>query len=275
MKKTIRHLRIAAVALASLAAGAATGWSAVVPNPQQGDIFIGFRASGGDGGSTSYLINLGSSLQFRNATPGSSFSLNSIGNIFNDLVAIYGEDWNTRADLSWGVFGHATSASPSVYASRQRTDINTPAAAWATLSLSALNNVDSQIGAVIDNINGYRGRDATANSPVAAIQPNFAGSASYNQQVATPGVTDFGSLSQWESIEGSFANGTGGTALDFFRLTAGGVSNLGAFSINDNGIITFTAAAAVPEPSTYALILAAAGIAIVSTRMRKRSAVNS
>lgn len=274
MKKTIRHFRIAAVALASLAAGAATGWSAVVPNPQQGDIFIGFRASGGDGGSTSYLINLGSSLQFRNAAPGTSFSLNSIGNIFNDLVAIYGDDWSTRADLSWGVFGHTTSASSTLYASRSRVDINTPAAAWTSLTSTALNSVDSQIGAVIDNINGYRGRDATANSPVATIQPNFAGSASYNQQVATPGTTDFGSLSQWTSIEGTFANGASGTVLDFFRLSTGGVSNLGAFSINNNGVITFTASA-VPEPSTYALILAATGIAVLSVRMRKRSSINS
>lgn len=274
MKKTIRHLRIAAVALAGLAAGAATGWSAVVPNPQQGDIFIGFRASGGDGGSTSYLINIGSSLQYRNAAPGTSFTLNSIGNIFNDLVAVYGDDWDTRADLSWGIFGHTTSASSTVYASRARVDINTPAAAWTALTSTALNSVDSQIGAVIDGVNGYRGRDATANSPVAAIQPNFAGAASYYQQVATPGLTDFGSLSQWESIEGSFANGTSGSVLDLFRLATSGVSNVGSFSINDNGVITFTAAA-VPEPSTYALLLAAAGIAVVSARMRKRSTANS
>ena len=274
MKKTIRHFRIAAVALASLAAGAATSWSAVVPNPQQGDIFIGFRASGGQGGSSSYLINIGSSLQFRNAQPGSSFELGSIGNIFADLVAIYGDEWDTRGDLSWSVFGHSTSASSTVYASRGRVDINTLSAPWASLNATARNAVDSQIGAVIDNVNGYRGRLATANSPVATEQPNFAGSASYNQQVATPGTTDFGSLSQWTSIENNFGNGTDDAVLDFFRFADSGVSNLGYFSINDNGIITFTANA-VPEPSTYALLFSAAGIAVLSVRLRKRAAAKS
>lgn len=253
------------VAIGGIAFGALPSHAALVPNPQSGDLFIGFRASGGEGASSSYLINIGLDTIYRNAAPGSSFTLGSLGNIAADLVGAFGEDWSERADLYWGVFGHRTNnGSAIVYGSRERIDINTPAAAWQALDQTSRNATDSQILSVLENTSGYKGREATSNSAVATFQSNFDGAASYNKQVATPGTTDFGSLSGWTTIEGNFGEES---VLDLFRIAGTGVSNVGSFSISDEGIISFTA---VPEPSTYALLGAAALLALISYQRNRR-----
>ena len=81
---------------------------------------------------------------------------------------------------------------------------------------------------------------------MATFQPNFAGAASYAFQAATPGTSDFSSLSQWTSIEGSFANGPANAVLDLFRIGSA-VSHVGSFSIDTEGRIRFTA---VPLPAS-------------------------
>lgn len=276
MKIPIGPLRTAILSLAGALVTSLSAEAVLVPNPQPGDIFLGFRASGGEGASVSYLINLGPDTQFRNATPGSSFILGDLGNIAADLVALFSSedlDWFEREDLHWGIFGTRKSASSSVYGSKERLDINTPGTPWIALSTTQRNGTANEIIAVVEGLNGYKGRSATANSPVATIQNNFPGEASYNFQVGTTGTTDFGSLSQWTSIEGDFGDGTAGTVLDLFRLaSSSGVDTstwIGSFSISDTGVITFTA---VPEPSVYAFLAVAATIAVVLRHRRSHKA---
>ena len=89
-----------------LAAIAATGAftsstnAALVYN--DGDLILAFRATGGTGGTTNVLLNIGSASVFRDAT--SQFTL-SLGNLDADLDAIFGGGWNTRIDLNWSVSG--------------------------------------------------------------------------------------------------------------------------------------------------------------------------
>lgn len=225
---------------------------------------MGFRVSGGIGGATSYVVKLGSDTAFP-TTPGTSFTLN-LGELGLDLTETYGPNWDTREDLFWGIFGTRTSASPIVYGSRERTNPTEPAAPWIALDLTARNNVDSQITSVLNGIGGYRGSDATDHSAVGTFQTNTGQASSYFFQVATPGTTDFGSLSQWGSIEGSFAEGAEGTVLDLFRIAGSGVTQRGSFSINDEGEITYFV---VPEPGSAAVAAAAGALSLGLTRRRK------
>jgi hypothetical protein len=214
-----------------------------VPLPRAGDVFAGFRASDGQGASTSYLIRLGGDTEFRGAAAGTAFDLAGPGSIGADLTAVYGPDWHNRSDVRWGIFAVRAGVNSIVYGSRARVFPGTVAAAWPSLTSTARNGTAGAITSVLEEVGGYRNSSTTANSAVAAIQVNFPGAASYSFQAGTPGTTDFGSLSQWTSIEASFATGAAHAVLDLFRIGTS-VSHVGSFSISPAGVIRFTAPAA-------------------------------
>lgn len=253
--------------LGSLGTAAILSTSALadpVPDPVSGDLYVGFRVSGGIGGSTSYIVKLGLDTNFP-TTPGFTLTLN-LGNLGLDLSNTFGPDWDTREDLFWGIFGERpNNGNPIVYGSRERLNPNEPTAPWIALDLTARNSVDSQIVSVLTGIGGYRGGAATANSAFGTFQTNTGQASSYFFQVATPGTTDFGSLSQWGSIEGSFADGADGTVLDLYRIAGSGVTQRGSFSINEGGEITYFV---VPEPAT-GLMAFAAGAVFLGLRRRR------
>ncbi len=233
MNSFFNSLRLLA-ATATLSAAVAS--AASVPASVPGDLFVGFRASDGDGAQVSYLVKIGQDSVFRNAAPGSAFDLTSLGNLATDLSATFGSSWQSRPDLSWGIFGTRLSVNSSLYASRARLSAAQPATAWPALSQNARNATAQSIIDVLSSIGGYDGSQATANSPVATLQPNSSADSSYFRQVATPGTSDFGSLSQWTSIEGTAAS-----TLDLFRISSTGSTSIGSFSISPSGTIRFTA----------------------------------
>jgi hypothetical protein len=219
--------------------------AAPVPVPVAGEVFLGFRAADGQGSSVSYLVKLGADTTFRNAAQGSEFDAIGLGNIGADLTATYGADWSTRADLSWGIFASRVTVNSTVYASRARTTTGVIATAWPVLPQTSRNATAQTIVDVESSIGGYQGSEATANSSVATLQTNTSADSSYFKQVATPGTTDFGSLSQWTSIESNFGGGPSGAALDFFRLSSTGSTHVGTFTVSAAGVVHFTA---VPLP---------------------------
>ena len=253
---------------AALIGATSTGASGVtLATPPAGTLFLGFRSSGGQGASTSYLVSLGSDLTYRNAAPGSSFAVSGLGDIGADLVSAYGNNWSSREDLFWGIFGVRSSVNSTVYASRAQTSVGVPSLAWPDLNATSRNGTAGAITSVLEGTGGYTGSDSTPNSPVATFQSNSSSASSYNFQVATPGTTDFSSLSQWTSIEGSFGSGPSGTALDLYRVAGAGVSRTGTFTINSSGDVQF--AAPVPEPATALLF----GLAGLSFLLRRRALV--
>jgi len=244
MKFQFIKFRLAPALLAGLALPIVSLSAALVPNPVSGDLILGFRASGGTGGSNAYLLKLGKDTD---AVFTASGTLTSVGNVGADLVAKYGAGWKTRDDLYWGIFGvRGLSSIPILYASRERNPVSTPAVSWAPLAYNERTSAGNRINSVLSGIGGYRLSTATVNSTVGTFQSNSGQEASYNFEVATAGTADFGSLSQWRSIEGSFVSGTAGTALDLFKLTGDGdvgknpTTLFGTFTINDSGVIQFT-----------------------------------
>lgn len=226
-----------------LAAAALPALAQPVTAPSDGDIFLGFRASGGQGSGVSLLVNVGNDLTFRNATPGSTLNLNALGGIGSDLAATYGANWHERSDLFWGFFGARNNANPPVYASRAQNPVGTPAPDYNALATNARVATKNKI---ISVATAYQGLEATPNSSVAGVQNNALNDGSYNFQV-TGGTTSFGTLSQWTNIEDSFGSGAAGTALDLFRLSGttqkgDTVTRLGTFSITSGGALSFTTA---------------------------------
>lgn len=238
---SLRRLTMAAALLTCTATASAD----VVPAPAAGDLFLGVRALDGDGANVSYLVKLGSDTTFRNAAAGSSFNVTGLGNIGADLAGAYGTEWYNRADLVWSVFGARNTATTTVYGSRARLSPASPTAPWPALNSTDRNPVATAISSVTDNVGGYKNREATPNSTVATFQPNTADSSSYSRQVGTPGTTDFGSTSQWGTIEASFANGPAASVLDLHRLSAtSGVPNstfIGSFTLTSSGAVQFSA----------------------------------
>lgn len=250
MKIQSTKSRVTFAILAGLALPIMSLSAALVPNPVSGDLFLGFRASGGTGGSEAYIVKLGRDTDAIFTVSG---NVTSVGNVGADLVAKYGAGWKTRDDLYWGIFGvRGLSSIPVLYASRERNPVATPATAWAPLVYSGRTSAGNRINSVLTGIGGYRLSTATANSTVGTFQSNSGQESSYNFEVATAGTSDFGSLSQWQSIEGSFISGTSGTALDLFRLSGDGdvgtnpTTLFGTFTINDSGVIHFTLPVVAP-----------------------------
>lgn len=234
------------VAVSGLLLSALNVSAAVVPAPVTGDLYVAFRATGGTGGSDSYIVKLGQDTPFRSAAAGTTITVSGLGNIATDLVSKYGANWHSRPDVFWGIFGVRPSANSIIYSSRERDPVGTVSPSWSLLDQTARNTTSSQITSVLESIGGYKGREATANSPVATFQPNSSSASSYAYQVGTPGTNDFGSLSEWTSIEGDFGGGASGTALDLYRTANSGVSRVGHFTISNAGVIQFTAASAAP-----------------------------
>lgn len=239
------YRNVLAFTVSALAWGVNT-LAAPVPTPAAGDVFVGFRAADGQGAASSYLIKIGPDTTFRNAAEGAVFEVAGLGNIGADLAAAFGSNWHSRNDLYWGIFASRLSVNSSVYASRARIN-GQPAEPWAALGQNSRNATAQTIVDVIFGLGGggYTGSEATANSPVAAFQPNSPSESSYSKQVATLGTSDFGSLSQWSSIEASFAEGAAAAALDFFRIGSTGSALVGTFSINASGAVQFAA----PSPA--------------------------
>ena len=221
----------------------ATASGAPVPAPQPGELFAGFRATDGQGAAVSYLVKLGPDTLFRAASAGSTFEVTGLGNVGADVSALFGADWSTRSDLQWGIFGVRASVSSTVYGSRGRSG-GQPAVSWPDLNSTSRNGVAGAITSVLEEVGGYKGAEATANSPVGTVQANTGEASSYARQVGTAGTTDFSSLSRWTSIEAGFGSGPTAAALDVFRVGSSGTSRLGTFAINAAGTITFATPAA-------------------------------
>ncbi len=73
-----------------------------------GDLILGFQATGGQGTSTNVFFNLGPAINHRD-----NGNLGVLGNIASTLSAAYGSNWYSRTDLYFGAFGNLNFAQNS------------------------------------------------------------------------------------------------------------------------------------------------------------------
>ncbi|MBX3739756.1 MAG: PEP-CTERM sorting domain-containing protein [Akkermansiaceae bacterium] len=274
------HHVLAAAFIATMAANAAV---VPAPNYSQQDLFLTVRANGGQGDTTSYLVNLGSYYQFApasqvppslqstfsGATPGSTFQLD-IGNIGSDLTRLYGAAWLDRTDLVWGIVGTNNSANATILLSQERVGGN-PTTAFAANSTQFNRNLFAgNINSVLYGTNGYNGRLSTLDvhgAGTGSARATEQGDPSAESQgkdayINHQASTSFGGSLGTVDYEAAFGDHT---ALDLWRYSsATGVTNAGYFSFDQAGNLSFTA---VPEPSAL-LITIGGSLALIARRRR-------
>lgn len=258
-RKSNSILAAAAVLSASLLSA-----SAATVTYTQGDLLMGFRATGGQGAGTSYVVNIGQASGYRDATTYGTVPI--AGDLNADLTALYGSNWSTRSDILWGIAGTPSNtatvggdAPPTLYASKPETSPGVSGAGWTIAGSSTRLSVATTIVSLQSSFAGYQ---ATTNSPVATLMDDSVantwrqymasgGNASY-----TSGNKDFGAFA---NIEGTLNQG-----LTLFRVTnASAGSNEGTFSLSSSGSLSF-----VPEPTSSLL----AGLGVLGLVLRRRRA---
>ncbi len=95
-----RPLALAALLLSSIAF---TSGQSI----QNGDLIVGFRATGGNGADTNVFFNLGDPTTFRDGTNPTTFQ-----NIGNVLSSVFGNNWYSRDDLRFGAIANLSDKIP-------------------------------------------------------------------------------------------------------------------------------------------------------------------
>ena len=261
------------------------------------DVILGFRASSGNGTSTTFMVNVGSATTFRDA----STNMLNIANIGSALSSAYDSNWYDRTNL-WAGFVSATNGqnvdntggvaigsqttdyNSTIYVSTRRTALGTAGTANSTRPGNTI-ALDAQVmGSDINTLGG------TFNSISTSGVYNGSSSVtnSWNTYMTGSNSADFSGA---YNVEATFTVGNRGVfedagtveqMWDFYRVAQFPVSDpdagkgifQGTFTLNDSGDVSFiVGAAAVPEPSTYAMM----GIACVAAafhffRRKKKTA---
>jgi hypothetical protein len=257
-------------------------------NYSDGDLLLAFRASGGAGAATDYIVNLGSASTYVNAV--TTLVLDTeIGNIKADLDAIFGANWQTRVDFLWSVsgvqkisngeytantmFASRTQNSPLTLGQKSSTAWARPSISGATIPAGKIQGMGTTF-ALGDGDGTSTGSTESTNSAFALIQPTSAINSyrSYMPDgINTNLSTAFSYFGGATGIEGNFGGGTSGVVLDFYTVaTASGsppATFEGTFSIDNNAVVTFTP---VPEPSS--MMALGLGVAVLGAFRRRRAA---
>lgn len=224
-----------------------------------GDLLLGFRATGGTGLTTDYIINLGSSTSIRDAAPGTT-----LGSYATDLTATYGANWATRTDLYWGLitirqasgFGaNVVNGDPkgTLYASFDDTITKAVIDAGATVYLGMAGQ--------------FAGLAASGN----AANASFSLSSDAIPQIWSTQMNGAGSFnSNLPEVEHALSSGNTIDVNRFLAITNGdtfggsvGVPNLVATLSIDSATGQISI---IPEPSSFALV----GLGLVGFITRRR-----
>jgi len=228
-------LATAALALVSAASVNAAGVSYTT-----GDFFLGIRSSDSTY-TTDLLVDLGQGFDF---TQNISFTIS--GSLKTDIAAQFGSDWYGRSDVLYSIIS-ANNLTSVAYASNPSTDDSV----WN--NSTSLGTVKSNVASMAAST--YKGKASTANCTVAVLQ-NTSDTYSYYDMSPDGGNGNGISFGYFDPSIETTTNST----LSLDRITQGNNNagtNLGTLALDDNANLTFTA---VPEPSTYALLIGAFGV---------------
>jgi len=262
-KHLLTMLVMAGISASAISAKAATFTA--------GDLLLAFNQVGGS--NTVLTVDLGPVSQFTSGT--NIANVASLGSLINST---YGSSALASNDstLFWSVAGANTSGGTDSSGDPNKTAYLTQAQdASGTINkngettstfvsgVTTRNTYASQIGGDQSSYSNYAGT-----SPLAL--PNT------NTSWVTHVQNNWGNSSLPYSVQGSFASGPSGTALDLYRIlgqSSGNVTSTyeGTFSINSSGVVSYnTTVAAAPEPSRT--LFAALGLGGLLLRRRRVNA---
>ncbi len=248
--------------------------------PASGDLIIGFYTSAGTGSGTNIMIDAGQFSQFL-AGNGSTFSIGGFS--ATDLANTYstggGSNWYDRTDLSWGVIGAIKPTQSGVLAANSQGFGAVKDTLFATAQAGFGNTSAQSLGAnVINPIYTYlAGSTVNGVGSATYIVPTASGVAgSFIQEKNAAANLDFKYFTSNSVMTYSMPGVVGTATQDLYETipsgvsgTTGGVYKLGTFALTSSGM-TFTdvGTAAIPEPSTYAMIAGAIMLGFVALRRR-------
>ena len=275
MKFSPKRLILAAAAMACATQAASAAFTFT-----NGDLILGFQATGGTGSTQNVFYNLGSPIAFRDGSNPSG----NIGNINTTLTSVFGSNWYTRTDLYFGVIGNLNGNANTGIGSKAAVDgdpsrtfyLSLAAATPGSGSLYAANTYSgSQLGSAGTTLGGLEANlpGFTTEADGAAILTQSTQPTEWNNSWTvrnpTPGAA-FGVFTG--GIQQNFGKAGTSTYVDLQRVistttgsTVAGVVGGGAyvttFSIGSDGSIS-----AIPEPSTT--LLCALGVLALLRRRR-------
>jgi hypothetical protein len=199
----------------------------------------------------------------------------------SNLVSAFGTGWasNTPAGslVQWGVVGGSDGNGPitlgsdtlqknTLFYTQGELTVGTHSTAPTTASNSNQGNINGNIQEFAAD---YLSTNPGVTGSVIASNDSLGWSA-----LGAPSTSAFGSGKNIEQPSSGSFTGPTNSELDLYELpnttqTPGSKAVLlGDFSLSSSGVLTFTEAAAVPEPTAYSLALVAAGIFVVLRRRK-------
>jgi hypothetical protein len=269
MKNTLKHA--AAIALFAGAVFTARAQVAATYN----DLLIGFSD-----GTTSLEVDLGNINQFTGANGLGIAGTLSLGNVSSALLSTYGSD---LSGVSWGIAGTSLTAVAPTNTQPAKTSWISAAwgtsagtlgtqnsTAWGSYSTSSQGNANTAIAKLYTGM-----QQATVGQTLNSTTVKLTGTSN----TFLGGVTTAAAFSIYNPVS-TFLNGVTNyaagktySASDLYAIVPSNKGSnvfMGTFALSSAGALSFTGSAtAVPEPSTYAAILGAAGLGLVLLRRRK------
>jgi hypothetical protein len=263
--KKMNKLTVAALALVSMGF-AATAASAQTVTTTPGDLILGFEITAAPNASPTDLeIDLGPESQFI-AT--STINLSSKLNV-NDLISTFGATWSSNVAGVGASWGAAADIPGGTGFNANNLILTSTAAKPNGVSYSTLHGYYGDISGLTNNSDSINGKPVAGTSSSALLG---------NSGAPASGIAD-----SWTSQRGNLTGlnqnieQTGAGTDELYEYIGNGTAaqsstvDLGTLTLSPTGALTFTgSAAAVPEPSAYALGICAVLLFIV---LRRRATV--
>ena len=268
---------LALVAAGAISLGAAQQSSAAFA---KGDLIMSFQATGGEGATTTYVVNLGTGYSYRDATT----NISNVINIGSNLSSIFGGEWYERSDLYVNIIGNSEAgyspanqggpvvngdARNTIYASRARTDSDaTTYTAWSSAA-AALGAAGTQVqtynSAVSSSLSGSNSASIPISNnntieeftmPAGSLLTNFLNfGTDFNQAFGTGSLSSLSgtnyegalTLQRINRVDGTTGSLEGNVVVD--GIAAGTGSNEGFFGIRSTGQIDYFAPIPTPSPT--------------------------
>jgi hypothetical protein len=233
----------------------------------QGDLILSIWNTSN---SSVYEVDLGNKSNFLSLTAGQGIS--TVKNIGSDLATVFGTaTWYNDPTLEWSIAGVVkytslgSSQEECLIGNPETTSGTQAAGNWAFSSNGANKTATNQI----NNLGNTYTTGVSVGSGVEMAKGTSGSIATY----ITGASQENGTYNTGLSLEGQLGNATNGTssaALDLFdysNSTAG--TYKGTFTINNSGVVSYEV---VPEPSTYAMMVAGGLGFLGMLRRRNRKA---
>jgi hypothetical protein len=242
-----------------LALAAAAVFTASARAYTAGDFVIGFRQAGN-------ATDIAGSVTLANFTSVQTFDLGVVGSSFSTVFN--NPNWFNDASILWGV-----AATNGVSGAGAINFISSPETVGGSESTALTGKAQTTTGTVAGRITGA-GNGTMAPFTTTPIGSGIVGTQDLSSNTQAwqrymtggniAGSTDWGFYGT-NGTQANFGNGVAGQTLDIYRLPVGNAIpglDLGDFSLSYNSgtgdmMLTFTPDSfeAIPEPSTYALLL--------------------